>query len=733
MLFKTPCYYDLCSDEGEIDIFPSQHVQQTTMRTIDDLTDHARRLHATFAAAGDIPFTNRGWPATDGAAMHESVQQLELAVRQASTADLKLRLNAHSWDMGKVRVTEVRRGRWQGEDFDMSVWSDTFFFQQVAKTGKVENPTAAQTVTMGAVPAKRSWLVRFRDTERLLEAIFPLRFPKDLKPIQAKMMRATMTPSLPVAIVPVSLTTGDIDNELGIIEAKVKAYLDVMTFEALRSFVAQCLELDMTTQARLERFVDLVYNTALDNVPMQSVYARFCHDYLLHLPRAYKGIDTDEKKNFIRNLLLSKCQRTFERSVNRSIGNEDGTFTAAEIRAMSVMSVAETVGCVDKKEASMKLDQRAVANMSFIGELVKLDLITNRIIHCCVMALLKKLEDPLLLEVELLCTLLKTVGIHLDDDPQQKALMDSHYATISQLVHSTKLWEGGQLKLQELLRYRAKQLAAKAVVARLTEADRAKLFAKAVHGILNRLTAETADDVLAQCLEVQIMTASQLEHFVNVIHFHAIKTVHLQRVYAHLCHKLSAMLPRIVSDDGTNHFTRMILNRCQQQFGAWLEESSDRARETKRLRARRRQSDVTVDQDEQQEDKRQLKRLAIGNIAFISELYTIGYFPPRCMHACIQQVLTEMVHPDEEGIEMLCTTLKTIGKQLDQPKDRASVDVIFKRMTELSRSRILSGRVRRMLEEVIDKRRSNWAPALKWTPMQGLYASEGTEFKHYYL
>lgn len=63
------------------------------------------------------------------------------------------------------------------------------------------------------------------------------------------------------------------------------------------------------------------------------------------------------------------------------------------------------------KEAKDKARRRSLGNIKFIGELFKLKMLTENIMHDCIVKLLKNHDEE---SLECLCRLLSTIGKDLD-------------------------------------------------------------------------------------------------------------------------------------------------------------------------------------------------------------------------------------------------------------------------------------------------------------------------------
>lgn len=66
-----------------------------------------------------------------------------------------------------------------------------------------------------------------------------------------------------------------------------------------------------------------------------------------------------------------------------------------------------------------KLKKRSLGNIHFIGELFKLSMLTENIMHECIVKLLTACDEE---SLELMCKLMKTTGAKLDHEKAQVKL-----------------------------------------------------------------------------------------------------------------------------------------------------------------------------------------------------------------------------------------------------------------------------------------------------------------------
>ena len=101
----------------------------------------------------------------------------------------------------------------------------------------------------------------------------------------------------------------------------------------------------------------------------------------------------------------------------------------------------------DEYYAAQKAKRQGLGLVKFIGELFKLQMLTERIMHECVKKLLGNVENPEEEEIESLCKLLTTVGALLDT-PKARAHMDVYFSRMKELCKSQNVTSRMQFMLQ---------------------------------------------------------------------------------------------------------------------------------------------------------------------------------------------------------------------------------------------------------------------------------------------
>lgn len=224
-------------------------------------------------------------------------------------------------------------------------------------------------------------------------------------------------------------------------------------------------------------------------------------------------------------------------------------------------------------------------------------------------------------------------------------------------------------------------------------------------GILNKLTIEHFDSLSDKIKEL-ITTQDLLVGVIDLIFAKALKEAHFSTMYADLCLKLSKQVPNF---DEKENFRRLLLTKCQQEF----ERSS--------------KGNLVIPEELPQEEKEFLeikfKKMALGNIRFIGELFKKGILPERIMHACIKSLLTDLENPIEEEVESLCKLITTIGKMIDVPKYNDQMEDYFNTLNGIATNMNASSRTRFMARDLVDLRSNAWVPRRKENEAKSLAAA----------
>ncbi|CAJ2507073.1 Uu.00g082590.m01.CDS01 [Anthostomella pinea] len=238
------------------------------------------------------------------------------------------------------------------------------------------------------------------------------------------------------------------------VQRKVKAALNKMTPEKFDKISDQIL--DIVAQSKeeadgrtLRQVIQLTFEKATDEAHWASMYAKFCKRMLETMSPEIRDESIKDKNGQVvsggalfRKYLLNRCQEEFERGWKMQIGAkpEEGEENKTEEAVM----LSEDY----YKEAAAK--RRGLGLIQFIGELYKLQMLTERIMHECVKKLVDYTGVPEEAEVESLSKLLRTIGANLDAADRQ-GMMDAYFNRIQGMVNLPELPSRLKFMLMDVL------------------------------------------------------------------------------------------------------------------------------------------------------------------------------------------------------------------------------------------------------------------------------------------
>ncbi|KAF3926860.1 hypothetical protein ABW20_dc0103679 [Dactylellina cionopaga] len=234
------------------------------------------------------------------------------------------------------------------------------------------------------------------------------------------------------------------------VQRKVKAALNKMTPEKFDKIADQILEI--ASQSRYEtdgrslrQVIQLTFEKATDEPNFSSMYAKFCKRMLESMHPDIKDENIKDKNGNVvtggalfRKYLLNRCQEEFERGWKVNLPPKpEGVSEEAALLS-------------DEYYIAAAAKRRGLGLIQFIGELFKLQMLTERIMHECVKKLVDYEGTPEEEEVESLCKLLRTIGYALDSTEKSRLAMDAYFVRIQQMMDSKDL--NSRMKFMLLVR-----------------------------------------------------------------------------------------------------------------------------------------------------------------------------------------------------------------------------------------------------------------------------------------
>lgn len=223
---------------------------------------------------------------------------------------------------------------------------------------------------------------------------------------------------------------------------KVRSILNKLTPQKFNQLMKQVTDLTIDTEERLKGVIDLVFEKAIDEPSFSVAYGNMCRCLaMLKVPSMDKT--TQYTTVNFRKLLLNRCQKEFEKDKV-----DDVVFERKQKELDSAATATERERLREElEEAKDKARRRSIGNIKFIGELFKLKMLTEAIMHDCVVKLLKNHDEE---SLECLCRLLTTIGKDLDFE-KAKPRMDQYFNQMEKIVKERKTSSRIRFMLQDVI------------------------------------------------------------------------------------------------------------------------------------------------------------------------------------------------------------------------------------------------------------------------------------------
>ncbi|XP_049324210.1 eukaryotic translation initiation factor 4 gamma 1-like isoform X2 [Astyanax mexicanus] len=217
-----------------------------------------------------------------------------------------------------------------------------------------------------------------------------------------------------------------------------RSILNKLTPQTFDRLIQRVTELAIDTEERLRGVISLVFEKAVREPHFSEIYAKMCHRLVdLKVPTSKDPAVNVE----FRVLLLHCCKEEFKKNKDEEIIEEKQKQLDAATENEERQQLKEEL-----EEAKNKARRRSLGNIKFVGELFKLRMLKDSIIHHCVAKLLKDEAEE---SLECLSKLLSTVG--KDADEKDKTRMDHYFTEIEEIVRARKTSSRIRFMLQDLL------------------------------------------------------------------------------------------------------------------------------------------------------------------------------------------------------------------------------------------------------------------------------------------
>jgi translation initiation factor 4G len=307
---------------------------------------------------------------------------------------------------------------------------------QMARTGSFQNMNMApNSPRVGSSRGRGSRRGDNKPANRKEEAAMPLTAGMDLKPLEKS--QTGWTPHSKTQQAAAQLAAGHLAPDM--VQRKVKAALNKLTPEKFDKISDQILEIAGQSKNEddgrtLRQVIQLTFEKACDEQHWSSMYAKFCNKMLNTMDPAIRDENVKDKHGapvvggaLFRKYLLNRCQEEFEKGWEVNLPTKPDGDKQEEVMLSEEYYIA----------AAAK--RKGLGLIQFIGELYKLNMLTLRIMHECVLKLLDFEGLPDESAIESLVKLLRTVGATMSTADAGPKMLSVYFERVEKIMNMEAL------------------------------------------------------------------------------------------------------------------------------------------------------------------------------------------------------------------------------------------------------------------------------------------------------
>lgn len=241
-----------------------------------------------------------------------------------------------------------------------------------------------------------------------------------------------------------------------------------------------------------------------------------------------------------------------------------------------------------------------------------------------------------------------------------------------------------------------------------------------VKSALNKLTLEMFEPITEDLLNIAKQSrweddAKTVKQVISLTFAKACDEPYWSSVYAQFCAKMLKLIPDEVKDvsiltkngepaTGGDLARRILLATCQSEYEkGWTDKLPTN-------------EDGSPLEPEMMSDEyyamAAAKRRGLGLVKFIGNLYILNMLNDQVILACLRDQSKNVVDPSEDSLENLAQLIKTVGPRFEtSERNKAALNMIYDNIQQILENCKLSSRIKFMLMDLQDLRKSNWKGA----------------------
>lgn len=241
-----------------------------------------------------------------------------------------------------------------------------------------------------------------------------------------------------------------------------------------------------------------------------------------------------------------------------------------------------------------------------------------------------------------------------------------------------------------------------------------------VKSALNKLTLEMFEPITEELMTIGKQSlwednAQTIRQLISLTFAKACDEPFWSSVYAQFCAKLLKEIPDEIKDvnipskaggpaTGGDMARRILLATCQSEYEkGWVDKLPTNP-------------DGSPLEPEMMSDEyyamAAAKRRGLGLVKFIGNLYILNMLNDQVILHCLRDQSKNVVDPSEDSLENLSQLIKTVGPRFEAlDRNRAALTLVYDNIQQILDNCMLSSRIKFMLMDLQDLRKSNWRSA----------------------
>lgn len=238
-----------------------------------------------------------------------------------------------------------------------------------------------------------------------------------------------------------------------------------------------------------------------------------------------------------------------------------------------------------------------------------------------------------------------------------------------------------------------------------------------VKSALNKLTLEMFEPITEDLLTIAKQSrweddAKTIKQVISLTFAKACDEPYWSSVYAQFCAKMLKEIPEEIKDvntltksgepaTGGDLARRLLLATCQVEYEkGWVDKLPTN-------------EDGSPLEPEMMSDEyyamAAAKRRGLGLVKFIGNLYILNMLNDQVILHCLRDQSKNVIDPSEDSLENLAQLIKTVGPRFEtSERNRAALNMIYDNIEQILDKCQLSSRIKFMLMDLQDLRKSNW-------------------------